>query len=101
MRRILRYIVASPIWLYQRIISPLFPSHCNYYPTCSEYGRHAIIKHGIVRGTVMAVMRVGRCSARFYGGTDPVPEQFDFSSLVEEYRNRSVRRHRDKESTDE
>ena len=95
MIRIVRHILTVPILLYRWIISPLFPSHCNYYPTCSEYGRLAILKHGIFRGTVMGIMRVGRCSARFYGGYDPVPDRFDFQQLQREYVDRSVKRNRD------
>jgi len=94
MLRFLRKIATVPIILYQWVISPLFPSHCNYYPTCSEYGRQAILKHGILRGGVMALMRIGRCSARYYGGSDPVPDRFVLSDLVSEYPSRSVRRHR-------
>jgi putative membrane protein insertion efficiency factor len=94
MLRFFRKIATLPILLYQWVISPLFPSHCNYYPTCSEYGRQAILKHGIFKGGMMAVMRIGRCSARYYGGSDPVPERFVFSDLVSEFPSRSVRRHR-------
>ncbi|MFP4151512.1 MAG: membrane protein insertion efficiency factor YidD [Alkalispirochaeta sp.] len=94
MLRMIRMIATIPILLYRWLISPLFPSHCNYYPTCSEYGRQAIMKHGILRGGVMAIMRIGRCSARYYGGTDPVPDRFVFSDLLSEYPSRSVRRHR-------
>lgn len=92
--RILRYIAVIPVFLYQKILSPFLPSSCNYYPTCSEYTRRAILKHGVTKGTAMGVMRIGRCSARFYGGNDPVPEDFDWSRLRWEYRERSVRRAR-------
>lgn len=95
MRTVFRLVVALPIRLYQVIISPLFPSSCNYHPSCSEYGRQAILRHGLLRGGLMAVMRIGRCSAYFHGGNDPVPERFDLSALREEYRIRSVRRSRE------
>lgn len=94
MLKLMRFLMVVPIRLYQYLISPLLPSTCNYYPTCSEYSRQAIMKHGILRGGLMAVMRIGRCSARYYGGNDPVPERFDAAALREEYRQRSVRRHR-------
>ncbi len=90
----LRILVTVPIRLYQWVISPLFPSSCNYFPTCSEYTRLAILKFGVFRGVVMGLMRVGRCSARFHGGHDPVPEQFELPALRSEYRQRSVRRRR-------
>jgi len=93
MSRFLRFLLTLPIRLYQWIISPLLPSTCNYYPSCSEYSRQAIVNHGILKGLLMGIMRIGRCSARYYGGNDPVPEVFDFHHLTEEYRERSVKRH--------
>ncbi len=93
MSRLFRFLLTLPIRLYQWIISPLLPSTCNYYPTCSEYSRQAIVKHGILKGLLMSSMRIGRCSARYYGGTDPVPDVFDFHDLKREYRKRSVKRH--------
>ncbi|MEX2444934.1 MAG: membrane protein insertion efficiency factor YidD [Alkalispirochaeta sp.] len=92
-RGMVRILATVPIRLYQFLISPLFPSHCNYYPSCSEYSRRAVVRHGVFKGLVMGAMRVGRCSARFYGGNDPVPDEFTFESLRGEYRARSVKRH--------
>lgn len=100
LKRIIRHILILPIRIYQWVISPLFPSHCNYYPTCSEYSRQAILTHGILRGSVMGAMRVGRCSSRFYGGTDPVPDRFDIVQLRHEYPARSVKRHRTNQQGD-
>ena len=92
-RGMVRLLATIPIRLYQFLISPLFPSHCNYYPSCSEYSRRAVLRHGVLKGTLMGAMRIGRCSARFYGGDDPVPDTFDFEELRREYRHRSVKRH--------
>ncbi|MFW5696005.1 MAG: membrane protein insertion efficiency factor YidD [Alkalispirochaeta sp.] len=97
MARAVRLLATVPIRLYQFVISPLFPSHCNYYPTCSEYSRQAVIRHGVLKGLLMGAMRIGRCSARFYGGNDPVPDEFNLHSLRAEYRGRSVKRHLRKE----
>jgi len=92
-RHMIRVAATVPIRLYQFLISPLFPSHCNYYPTCSEYSRRAVVRHGVFKGTLMGAMRIGRCSARFYGGHDPVPDDFNFERLRAEYPARSVKRH--------
>ncbi len=92
MQKLLRQVLTIPIVLYQWIISPFFPSHCNYHPTCSEYTRQAIQRHGLIRGLTMGLMRIGRCSARFAGGSDPVPDRFVLNELVDEYRSRSTRR---------
>lgn len=65
------------LWLlrfYKRNISPLLPDACIYTPTCSEYAMEAIEKHGVIKGTGLAVWRVLRCNPFAKGGYDPVPE---------------------------
>jgi putative membrane protein insertion efficiency factor len=57
---------------YKRFLSPLLPSACRYYPTCSEYMAEAVSKHGAVRGVWMGLMRLGRCHPFHEGGHDPV-----------------------------
>lgn len=101
MLKVLRFLIVVPIRLYQYLISPLLPTTCNYYPTCSEYSRQAVMKHGVFRGLLMGLMRIGRCSARYYGGNDPVPGEFKLSELKAEYPQRSVRRHRRRREHDE
>jgi len=88
----MRFLFTIPIRLYQWFISPLFPSSCIYHPSCSEYTRRSILAHGFLRGMLMGLMRIGRCSGRFHGGEDPVPTVFSFPELREEYRRRSFRR---------
>jgi putative membrane protein insertion efficiency factor len=58
--------------IYKRWISPLLPSACRYHPTCSEYMRDAIDKHGVARGVTMGVRRLLRCHPFHQGGFDPV-----------------------------
>jgi putative membrane protein insertion efficiency factor len=57
---------------YKILISPLLPSACRFYPTCSEYMLDAISKHGAWRGVWMGVKRLGRCHPFHAGGYDPV-----------------------------
>ncbi|MEW6458769.1 MAG: membrane protein insertion efficiency factor YidD [Bacillota bacterium] len=56
---------------YQVAISPLFPSTCRFYPTCSEYAVQAIGKYGLMRGGLKAVRRILRCHPFSPGGYDP------------------------------
>jgi len=66
-------ILLSVITAYQRFISPLFPPRCRFYPTCSQYGKEAIVKYGAVKGGYLALHRVLRCNQFHSGGFDPVP----------------------------
>jgi putative membrane protein insertion efficiency factor len=61
---------------YQRFLSPLFPSCCRFYPTCSAYAKEAIARFGVLRGGYLALKRILRCNPLFRGGVDPVPETF-------------------------
>ncbi|MDR2981019.1 MAG: membrane protein insertion efficiency factor YidD [Puniceicoccales bacterium] len=64
---------------YQRFVSP--PLHfvlgpwcgCRFSPTCSEYARQALVKHGFFRGSWLAIRRILRCHPWNPGGIDEVP----------------------------
>jgi putative membrane protein insertion efficiency factor len=49
------------------------PSPCRYTPTCSTYAVEAIEAHGALRGSWLAVRRIGRCHPWGGHGWDPVP----------------------------
>jgi ribonuclease P protein component len=51
------------------------PSPCRFVPSCSEYARLALVEHGVVRGTLLALRRLGRCRPRGGFGFDPVPSR--------------------------
>jgi len=59
---------------YKAGISPLLPPSCRYEPTCSEYARIAIERHGAGRGSWLALRRLGRCHPFGGSGFDPVPD---------------------------
>jgi putative membrane protein insertion efficiency factor len=61
------------IWLYQRLLSPLFAGSCRFEPSCSEYARQAVLIHGPVKGSLLAAARLLRCQPLCRGGYDPVP----------------------------
>ncbi|MGH9672765.1 MAG: membrane protein insertion efficiency factor YidD, partial [Bryobacteraceae bacterium] len=58
--------------LYKFWMSPLLPSACRFHPTCSEYTREAVEKHGVARGLWMGTRRLLRCQPLCEGGFDPV-----------------------------
>ena len=59
--------------LYKRCLSPLLPPRCRFYPSCSEYCREAIERHGALKGARMGLVRLCRCHPFSKGGVDPVP----------------------------
>jgi putative membrane protein insertion efficiency factor len=58
--------------LYKRTASTLLPPACRFYPSCADYAREAIDRHGLARGLVQAVWRLARCHPWNQGGYDPV-----------------------------
>jgi uncharacterized protein len=58
---------------YQRLISPLLPPSCRFYPCCSSYGLTAVRVHGAVKGVILTTWRILRCNPWNAGGLDPVP----------------------------
>ena len=61
------------VTLYQIVVSPWLPRSCRFAPTCSEYARVALERHGAVRGGWLAARRLARCHPFHPGGFDPPP----------------------------
>ena len=61
------------IRLYRRLLSPLLPAACRYWPSCSEYAEEAFREHGFGRGLVLTARRLLRCHPFGGHGVDPVP----------------------------
>jgi hypothetical protein len=64
--------------LYQLILSPdqgIFRRGtpvCRFYPSCSEYTKQAIEKHGVAVGIKKGLIRLSRCHPFHKGGYDPL-----------------------------
>jgi uncharacterized protein len=72
-KRIPALVCIGLIRVYQSVISPWTASSCRYYPSCSAYAVEALRVHGAVRGSWLAVRRLGRCHPWTPGGVDRVP----------------------------
>ncbi len=70
---LVKKILVLPLEVYQRVISPFLPHRCRFYPSCSEYAKDAILRHGVLRGGWLALRRLSRCGPWHPGGYDPVP----------------------------
>jgi hypothetical protein len=66
-------LLVLPIRFYQYAISPLLGPSCRFTPTCSEYAKQAILKHGPIKGLGLAIWRILRCNPWGGSGYDPVP----------------------------
>lgn len=70
---LIRKIAIFPVLVYQYTISPLLPQSCRYTPTCSQYAKEAIMKHGVFKGGWLALKRIASCNPWGGHGHDPVP----------------------------
>ncbi|MCI6702264.1 MAG: membrane protein insertion efficiency factor YidD [Prevotellaceae bacterium] len=73
LRKAIVMLLLLPIRFYQTAISPLTPPSCRFVPTCSEYAKEAITKHGPAKGLWLALRRLLRCHPWGGSGYDPVP----------------------------
>jgi uncharacterized protein len=72
MKRLLLFVFK----VYQRVISPLKPPTCRFYPTCSHYGVQAVSRFGALRGGWLTVKRICKCHPFHPGGIDHVPDKW-------------------------
>lgn len=69
----LTWVLLALVHFYRKIISPLLPPSCRFYPSCSAYAVEALTVHGALRGTWLTLRRLARCGPWHPGGLDPVP----------------------------
>jgi putative membrane protein insertion efficiency factor len=76
----MKYFLIALINLYQKTLSPdhgwfkgLYPyGFCKYHPSCSEYAKQAVEKHGAILGLYYAGKRLLSCNPWSRGGIDLV-----------------------------
>jgi len=58
--------------LYQKVISPLFPRRCRFYPSCSQFCIQAMQSYGVVLGLYCTARRLLKCNPFNPGGVEYV-----------------------------
>jgi putative membrane protein insertion efficiency factor len=70
-------LAVHAIDLYRATVSPALARsglvRCRYEPSCSAFGREAIMRYGSPRGFLLTAGRILRCNPWARGGNDPVP----------------------------
>ncbi|MGE3343506.1 MAG: membrane protein insertion efficiency factor YidD [Vicinamibacterales bacterium] len=64
------------VWVvhaYQLLLSPFMGGACRFEPSCSAYAAEAIERHGLLRGSRLALIRISKCHPLGPHGIDPVP----------------------------
>jgi len=74
-KKAVNFILILPIRFYQGAISPWLPPTCRYTPTCSSYAIASIQTWGPLKGSWLAIKRIGSCHPWGGYGYDPVPQK--------------------------
>ncbi|MCB1192733.1 MAG: membrane protein insertion efficiency factor YidD [Leptospiraceae bacterium] len=61
------------IHIYQKYISPILPSSCRFYPSCSEYSKQAFETYGFFFALYLSLKRILKCNPMTKGYFDPLP----------------------------
>jgi len=62
---------------YRIVLSPHLGQACRFYPTCSVYAEQALLRHGFLKGGLLAAKRLLKCHPFHSGGNDPVPKRLE------------------------
>ncbi|MCB9978247.1 MAG: membrane protein insertion efficiency factor YidD [Rhodospirillales bacterium] len=77
------WIALLPVRIYRLALSPFLGNQCRFYPTCSAYMIEAVQKHGVLKGYLLGMARLGRCHPWHRGEPiDPVPERFALGHIL-------------------
>ena len=69
----MKRILLGAVTAYQYLLRPLLGANCRFYPSCSDYFRESVERHGPLRGSWLGTRRLLRCHPWHAGGVDLVP----------------------------
>lgn len=58
--------------VYKKVISPMLPGRCRFYPSCSEYAKESFEKLPFYQALPKSIWRILRCNPFSEGYFDPV-----------------------------
>lgn len=70
----MKNILIKLIKAYQKIPGK-FHNNCRFTPTCSNYAIEALERFGCIKGLLLTIKRILRCTPWGGSGYDPVPER--------------------------
>ena len=73
LKKVLILPLVGIVRFYQVVISPVTPAACRFEPSCSNYALQALEKHGLIKGTWLAIKRIFSCNPWGKSGYDPIP----------------------------
>lgn len=71
--KFVNYLLIGLVQFYRYALSPLKPSTCRFYPTCSMYMLQALQRYGPLKGSYLGIKRILKCHPFHKGGYDPLP----------------------------
>ena len=71
--KLVNYLLIGLVEFYRYALSPLKPSTCRFYPTCSMYMLQALRRYGPLKGSYLGIKRILKCHPFHKGGYDPLP----------------------------
>lgn len=71
--KLVNYLLIGLVQFYRYALSPLKPSTCRFYPTCSMYMLQALQRYGPLKGSYLGIKRILKCHPFHKGGYDLLP----------------------------
>jgi putative component of membrane protein insertase Oxa1/YidC/SpoIIIJ protein YidD len=68
-------IFGGSLYVYQNHFSQHLSANCLYHPSCSDFGKQAVQKFGLIKGTFLSLDRLSRCNR--IAATDLNPTEID------------------------